>query len=173
MSKYIPENFKKQIINKLNTIEIVKKILTPEEIEKIIPKFLEFHKNPDNEGKIFNDGFRDWIVFETPTEDVMNKAKPVESNFSDDNYLWVCKFDLGKLSLFASQLQISKIGWESTILGTGKLTRKYGYIGYRGFFKSLEELAKNHNIDVENLTEDDFTVSYSFNLYQLIERLRG
>lgn len=171
MTQYIPTNFKKAIKQKLDGIEILRKLLDPNEIEKTIPKFLKFYEDPKNEDNIFNDGFRDWIILQTPEKNELAKPKTTESDFSDDNYLWFCKFKLGQLNLFAPIGQLKKLGWNATVLCTGKLNRQYKLIGQTGYYKTLELLAKAFNLELDEIVKDDYLVSYSFNFYQLIERL--
>lgn len=171
MTQYIPTNFKKAIKQKLDGIEILRKLLDPDEIEKLIPKFLKFYEDPKNENKIFNDGFRDWIILQTPEKSKIAKPKKSNSEISDDNYLWFCKFKLGQLNLFATKEQIGALGWNSTILCTGKLNRQYKLIGQSDYYKTLELLAKAFNLELDEITNNDYLVSYSSNFYQLIERL--
>ncbi|MFX0023748.1 MAG: hypothetical protein ACFE9S_15585 [Candidatus Hermodarchaeota archaeon] len=171
MTQFIPTNFRKQIKQKLDEIEILRKFLDPDEIEKIIPKFLKFYEDPENEAKIFNDGFRDWIILQTPEKSKLAKTKEAKSDFSEDNHLWICKFKLGQLNVFGTLNQMKELGWNSTVLTTGKLNIQYKLIGQKEYYKTLETLVKDFNLEPDRISKDDYVISYSYNLYQLIERL--
>ncbi|MHA1291107.1 MAG: hypothetical protein ACTSQJ_00395 [Promethearchaeota archaeon] len=177
-SSFIPDDFKKKIKKQLDKIEIFKRILSDAEIEARIGKFLEFEKNPDNAEKIFNDGTRDWIFLQSPEMEVgvkkgkkvaLNAPREVESEFSDDNRLWICKFKLGQISVFGTKEQFIEMGFGNIVIITGRLKAQYKLIGTQEFHSSLEAMCKAYNREVDDLTEEDFLVTYSINIYQVIK----
>lgn len=171
MIQYLPTEFKEKMKKKLDKIELFKKILDPEDIEKIIPEYVKFNENEKNSETVFNDGTKYWITIQTPERNEDFGPRKSNSKFYDNNYLWICKFKLGQLNMFATKEQLSMMEWNSTVLITGKLIRQYKIKGEQGYYKNLGALVRSLNRKINEITKDDYSISYTFNLYQIIDYL--
>lgn len=171
MTQYLPTNFKEKMKKKLDKIELFKKILDPKDIKKFIPEYIKFNEKKENSKRVLSDGTRYWITIQTPEKNEDSEPRESNSKFYDNNYLWICKFRLGQLNMFATKEQLSMMEWNSTILITGKLIRQYKINGEQGYYKNLGALVRSINKKINEITEDDYNISYTFNLYQIIDYL--
>ena len=170
MSKLLSNDFKKKVKGQLDKIDFFRKLITEEEIENIKPIFEKFTMDPKNDESVFNDGSRNWIVLQSPEKNDFTKPTPSKSEFSTDQHLWICKFHLGTISVFGTLDLFRLVHYDSVAIITGKVTVKYRSFN-KGYFKTLEELAKDIGVDILELTENHFKIAYSINIYQVIERL--
>jgi len=165
----IPNDFKKQIKEKLDKIEIFKKTLSDEEIKAIMQKFVKFEIENINNDKIFNDGSCDWIPIQSPQPDENNKPKETPNDFNDDNYRWTCKFKSKAISIFGTSEQIKSIGWNNEVILRGTLRRQYKIPGESDYYKSIDKLSEAIGKKAEELKpNDDYFVFYTFNIFQVI-----
>lgn len=168
---FIPKNLKEEMEETLDDIEIFQRILLGEELEEKSDKFVEFIKENRDNDKIFNDGLADWVYIKSPEENENYKPRPVESEFSNDNYLYVCKCKLGPISVFGTLKELEEIGWDNGVAIRGNFRRKYKIIGASGdYYKSLKDLCEEYLKDVKDVVKgDDYFESYSINIHQVVK----
>ncbi|GAI61197.1 unnamed protein product [marine sediment metagenome] len=167
---FIPENLRKEMGEKLDKIEIFQRILLDEELEEKKAKFVKFIKENHDNDKIFNDGLADWIYVKSPEENENYKPRPVDSDFSNDNYLFVCKCKLGPISVFGALEQLEEIGWNNGVAIRGKFKKQYKIVGSGEYYKSLKTMCKEYLKDVKDIVkDDDYYESYSINIHQVVE----
>lgn len=167
---FIPEGFKKEMDDSLDKIKIFQQILSEEELKEKKEKYIEFLKENYNNEKIWNDGLAEWVYIKSPEKDDKNKPREIESDFSDDNNLWICKFKLGQISVFGTQEQMEEIGWDNGVVIRGLFRKQYKLIGSNEYKKSLKALSKEYLKPVEEMIKnDDYFESYSINIFQVIE----
>jgi len=163
---FINESFKKEISKKIEEGIEFRKILTDEQLKEIMPDVIKFYGNKENTG-FFNDGLRDFVVIKTPMEGI--KPKKVQSRLGGENYNWFCNLSNGGfISIFATKEQCKEMGWNNVCCVTGKVKTQYQYIGKKGYFKTIEDMAKEFDIEEDEITESDYQERYSLNITQVI-----
>jgi hypothetical protein len=186
MSKksFIPEQFRNEVKKQLDQVEVFKATMSEEEISKKMPEFTKHYKEHKDTDKFYNDGFCDWVLVQSPEpeltqEDIEKKSagekvlprnapEKKESQFTEDNWLFKCKFKLGQISIFGTREQIQSIGFNNVRIVRGKLGRQYTMRGTSGFYKSLGDMAKAFGKKVDELNETDYKIWHSLNVYQVI-----
>jgi len=168
---FIPKEFKEKTKKDLDKIEIFKRELTADEIREKMLKFIEFYEQNEEPDNFYFDGSADWVMIQSPapTEDESNGPREAESEFTDDNYLWICKYASGQISVFGTAKQMQEIGWDNNVIVRGKLNRKFRMANSRDFYKSLTEMCKMNGWNMEDLTPENYYIFYSINVYQVIK----
>lgn len=162
---FINESFKKEMSKKIEEGIAFKQILPDEQLKEIMPEVIKFYES--NEKGFFNDGLRDFVVIKTPVEGM--KPKKVQSRLGGEIYNWFCNLSGGGfISIFATKEQCKKMGWSSVVCVTGRVKTQYQYIGKKGYFKKIEDMAKKFDLEKDEITESDYREVYSLNVVQVI-----
>ena len=174
----IPKEFLQKKKEMLDKMEFGKKILSEDELQEKIPKFLEFEEQHSEDDQIFNDGYASWLFVQSPkvTKDKNNNQVngPIKNTNSiidpENSYYWTLKTKLGAFVFFGEKEQMNQIGSDKTRVVRGKLSNKYHLKGNDKKYKTLEALAKATECQVDDLVlDDDYNILRSFNIFQVIE----
>jgi len=167
----IPEDFRKKVKEDLDKIELFKRVLEKDEIEKKMKAFIEFYKEKIDTDEFFYDGSADWVMIQSPepNEDESNKPRSMPSEYNDDNFLWICKCKAGQISVFGTHDHMNEINWGNNVIIRGKLKKQYKSTSSKEYYKTLNDICEELGKDFSELTENDYFTSYSINVYQVIQ----
>jgi len=185
MSKWIDKDVKKIIEKQIENVQQARKELTDEEIEEIIPEFLDFFKKHRNDNEPFQDKKGGFIIVVKVPKGA--EPKKVNSQFTEeDQYLIFCNSRFSSMKVFGS-----KTFWMKTnkpdvpYVVRGKLNIQYDIAGTWGtgtykdsegnehkklsarkYFKTLEKACETLGFNIDDLDEDDIIKSYTLNAWQ-------
>jgi len=185
MTKNWMSQVHKEITKQLDSYEKKKYTLTEEDIERIMPKVVEFYNDQHDDVDVFKDANGVILLIQTPKAihnkdgDLINKPEPYESTFEGGGTQYLiqnCKFQLfGKpesISIFASDEEWQKIEGvydKKAFIKASKITRKLKKIGSddKPMYESL--FLKKYDLeDLSDIDDSEYIVYYSVNISQVI-----
>ena len=178
--KQIHQDIKKQI----DKYERGKFTYTDDEINKIMPKVVEFYNNHPEDQDVYRDADGVILLIQTPKVmknkdgDILNKPMPFDSLYGDEKQYMLtnCKFRMnGKtetMSIFASKEEWAKIKDiydQKAFVKATQLKLRYKKLGSEDKPMNIAGFLKLHELeDIDELDASEYLIYYSINISQVI-----
>lgn len=186
MSKWVDKDVRKIVEETIKKVQVIRKTLEQEEIDKIMPEVVKFYKQHKKDEEIYQDDSGGYIILIEIPEKAEPKAS--KSQYSDgEQWQIICGWKLGRVSVFGDR----KDFWEKTTeqgeiyyvrgwlkeqfdvkgtYGVGTYTDHEGNERQKSskqkYFRSPEEACEKRGFNLEDLDRDDLAISYTFNAWQ-------